>query len=195
MLDIRNGRCGWCGDDKLYQDYHDLEWGKLVTNDKTLFEFLVLESAQAGLSWITILKMREGYRKAFYDFDFKKVAKMTQIDVLRLQQFEGIVRNRKKIEATITNAQKFILIQKEFGSFSKYLASFFPEGYPIVNNWKSLGDIPSTNSISDNISNNMKIRGFKFFGSTICYAFLQAVGYIDDHLEDCMCRKEAVVKE
>lgn len=190
MIDLRDGRCGWCGNTEIYQKYHDEEWGKLTRDDKTLFEFLVLESAQAGLSWITILKMREGYREAFYDFDVKKVAEMTPIDVLRLQQFDGIVRNKLKIASTITNAQKFIEIQNEFGSFSNYIESFFTNGFPIINQWKSISEIPASTPLSDQISTDMKIRGFKFFGTTICYAFLQAVGYIDDHLEDCICRQK-----
>ena len=125
MQDIINGRCGWCGTDELYMRYHDQEWGKLVTDDKTLFEFLVLESSQAGLSWITILRKREGYRKAFCDFDIERVAQMTDEDVERLMQFEGIVKNRQKIKSTITNARQFLSIQKEFGSFYNYTLSFF----------------------------------------------------------------------
>lgn len=195
MLDIRNGRCGWCSDDKVYQDYHDFEWGKLVTDDKVLFEFLVLESAQAGLSWITILKKREGYREAFYNFDVQKVAMMTEIEQLQLQQFDGIVRNKLKIKATVSNAQAFIVIQKEFGSFSNYLKSFTTDEFPIINNWKALREVPASTPLSDTISNDMKKRGFKFFGTTICYAFLQAVGYIDDHLIDCVCRKGVVVSK
>lgn len=195
MLDIRNGRCGWCSDDKVYQDYHDFEWGKLVTDDKVLFELLVLESAQAGLSWITILKKREGYREAFYNFDVQKVAMMTEIEQLQLQQFDGIVRNKLKIKATVTNAQAFIVIQKEFGSFSNYLKSFTTDEFPIINNWKALREVPASTPLSDTISNDMKKRGFKFFGTTICYAFLQAVGYIDDHLIDCVCRKGVVVSK
>ena len=128
MQDIVNGRCGWCGTDELYVRYHDQEWGKLVTDDKTLFEFLVLESSQAGLSWITILKKREGYRKAFCDFDAGQVAQMTDEDVERLMRFEGIVRNRLKIKSTITNAKLFLAVQKEFGSFYNYTLSFFPDG-------------------------------------------------------------------
>lgn len=193
MLDIRNGRCGWCGDDPLYLSYHDDEWGKEVKDDKTMFEFLVLEGAQAGLSWITILRKREGYREAFHDFDVDKVANMTQLDVLRLQQFDGIVRNKLKIKSVITNAQRFIEIQEEFGSFCNYLKSFMPESFPIVNHWNALREVPASSLLSDTISNDMKIRGFKFFGTTICYAFLQAVGYIDDHLTDCICRKKVEV--
>lgn len=188
--DIINGRCGWCGTDQLYMDYHDKEWGRLVTDDKRLFEFLVLESAQAGLSWITILKKRKGYREAFLDFDVQKVAQMTSQDVERLMQFDGIVRNRLKISSTISNASLFIAVQKEFGSFYEYTLSFFPNKKPIVNNIKSMSEIPATSLESDAMSKDMKRRGFKFFGSTICYAHLQAAGFIDDHLADCICRKD-----
>ena len=142
MQDIINGRCGWCGTDRLYVEYHDREWGKLVTDDKTLFEFLVLESAQAGLSWITILRKREGYRKAFCDFDAGRVAQMTDEDVERLMQFDGIVKNRLKIRSTIANARLFLAVQKEFGSFYDYTLSFFPDGKPIVNTFKFLAEIP-----------------------------------------------------
>lgn len=182
-------RCGWCGNDPLYMAYHDNEWGREVTDDKTMFEFLVLESAQAGLSWITILRKRENYRKAFADFDVQKVAKFTEADIERLVQDEGIIRNRLKIKATVTNAQSFIEVQKEFGSFCNYLKSFLPEGKPIVNHWKTLAEVPASTPISDAISKDMKKRGFKFFGTTICYAHLQAVGYINDHIVDCHCRK------
>ena len=144
MQDIINGRCGWCGTDRLYVEYHDREWGKLVTDDKTLFEFLVLESAQAGLSWITILRKREGYRKAFCDFDAVRVAQMTDEDVERLMQFDGIVKNRLKIRSTIANARLFLAVQKEFGSFYDYTLSFFPDGKPIVNTFKSLAEIPAS---------------------------------------------------
>ena len=142
MQDITNGRCGWCGTDELYVKYHDQEWGKLVTDDKTLFEFLVLESAQAGLSWITILRKREGYRKAFYNFDAELVAQMTDEDIERLMQFEGIVKNRLKIKSTITNAKLFLAVQKEFGSFYNYTLSFFPDKKPIINTFRSLSEIP-----------------------------------------------------
>ncbi|WP_029902916.1 DNA-3-methyladenine glycosylase I [Prevotella sp. 10(H)] len=181
-------RCGWAGNDPLYIKYHDEEWGIEVTDDKTMFEFLVLEGAQAGLSWITILRRREGYRKAFAGFDVEKVAKFTDKDVERLMNDEGIIRNRLKIKATITNAQHFIEIQKEFGSFCNYIRSFLPKGKPIVNNWKTLAEIPASTPLSDAISKDMKKRGFKFFGTTICYAHLQAVGYVNDHLIDCICR-------
>lgn len=185
MQDFINGRCGWAGTDELYVKYHDEEWGKLVTDDKTLFEFLVLESAQAGLSWITILKRRDGYKKAFHNFDVKKVAQMTQDDVERLMKFDGIIKNRLKINSTINNAKHFMTIQKEFGSFYNYARSFFPNQCPIVNQYKSLREIPATSPESDAMSKDMKKRGFKFFGSTICYAHLQATGFINDHLVGC----------
>ena len=190
MEDIINGRCGWAGTDELYIKYHDEEWGKPVTDDKTLFEFLVLESAQAGLSWITILRKREGYREAFHNFDVEKVSQMTSKDTERLMQFNGIVKNRLKINGTINNAKLFIAIQEEFGSFYNYILSFFPSRQPIVNNFKTLSQIPATSAESDSMSKDMKKRGFKFFGSTICYAFLQATGYVNDHLEDCFCNKK-----
>lgn len=161
----------------------------MVTDDRTLFEFLVLESSQAGLSWITILKKREGYRKAFCDFDAGQVAQMTDEDVERLMQFEGIVRNRLKIKSTITNARLFLAVQKEFGSFYNYTLSFFPDGKPIVNTVHSLSDIPVSSPQSDAMSKDMKKRGFKFFGSTICYAHLQASGFVNDHLAECICRQ------
>ena len=190
MQDLINGRCGWCGTDELYVKYHDQEWGKLVTDDKKLFEFLVLESAQAGLSWITILRKREGYRKAFCDFEVERVARMTDEDVERLMLFEGIVKNRLKIKSTITNARLFIDIQKEFGSFYDYTLSFFPNKKPIDNIVRSLGEIPASSPESDAMSKDMKKRGFKFFGTTICYAHLQAAGFINDHLAVCICRRD-----
>ena len=189
MKDIINGRCGWCGTDELYIKYHDEEWGKLVTDDKILFEFLVLEGAQAGLSWITVLRKREGYRKAFCNFNVEEVAQMTDADVERLMLFDGIVRNRLKIKSTISNAKLFIALQKEFGSFYNYTLSFFPDKQPIVNNFKSLNEIPVSSPESDAMSKDMKKRGFKFFGTTICYAHLQAAGFVNDHLTNCFCRK------
>jgi len=175
-------RCAWPGNDPLYMDYHDNEWGKEVHDDKKLFEFLILESAQAGLSWITILRRREGYRKAFADFDVKKIAAFTNSDVERLMQDTGIIRNRLKILSAITNAQKFIEVQNEFSSFDKYLYSFMPDGKPIVNHTNI---IPASTPISDAISKDMKKRGFKFFGTTICYAHMQTTGMVNDHLPDC----------
>ncbi|HEY0245337.1 MAG TPA: DNA-3-methyladenine glycosylase I [Mucilaginibacter sp.] len=175
-------RCSWTGSDPLYIKYHDEEWGKEVHDDKTLFEFLVLESAQAGLSWITILRRRENYRKAFADFDVHKVAAFTNEDAARLMQDLGIIRNRLKILSTITNAQLFIQIQKEFGSFDKYLYNFMPDGKAINN---QSGITPASTPISDAISKDMKKRGFKFFGSTICYAYMQATGIVNDHIPAC----------
>lgn len=189
MKDIINTRCGWAGTDELYIKYHDEEWGRLVTDEKTLFEFLVLESAQAGLAWITILRKREGYKKAFHHFDVEQVARMTSEDIEQLMQFDGIIRNRLKIKSTITNAKLFLTIQKEFGSFYNYILSFFPDKKPIVNNFKSLSEIPVSSPESDAMSKDMKKRGFKFFGTTICYAYLQATGFINDHLTNCICRK------
>lgn len=191
MKDLINTRCGWAGTDELYIKYHDEEWGKLVTDDNVLFEFLVLESAQAGLSWITILRKREGYRKAFHGFDVKKVAQMSPEDIERLMQFDGIVKNRLKIKSTINNAKLFMAVQEEFGSFYNYTLSFFPDGKPIVNDFKTLSQIPATSPESDAMSKDMKKRGFKFFGSTICYAHLQAAGFINDHLEGCFCKSTA----
>ena len=158
MQDIINGRCGWCGTDELYVKYHDQEWGKLVTDDKTLFEFLVLEGAQAGLSWITILRKREGYRKAFCNFDAGLVAQMTDEDVERLMQFDGIVKNRLKIKSTITNARLFLGLQKEFGSFYEFTLSFFPKSKPKIYTFKSLAEIPASSPESDAMSKDMKKR-------------------------------------
>lgn len=193
MENISNGRCGWCKDDALYIRYHDEEWGKPVTDDKTLFEFLVLEGAQAGLSWITILRKREGYRRAFHDFDIEAVARMTDADTERLMRFDGIVRNRLKISSAINNAKRFLEIQREFGSFYEYVLAFFPNRQPIVNHFESLNEIPASSPKSDAISRDMKKRGFTFFGTTICYAFLQATGFVDDHLLECRCRKERLL--
>ena len=175
-------RCAWCGIDPLYMKYHDEEWGREVHDDKILFEFLVLESAQAGLSWITILRRRENYRKAFADFDVQKVATFTDEDAERLMQDAGIIRNRLKILATISNAKLFIDVQKEFGSFDKYLYSFMPDGKSINN---TNGSTPASTPISDAISKDMKKRGFKFFGTTICYAHMQATGMVNDHVPGC----------
>lgn len=158
-----------------------------MSDDGKMFEFLVLESAQAGLSWITILRRRENYRQAFAGFDACKVAAFTAEDVERLMQDAGIIRNRKKIEATISNARHFLDIQQEFGSFCNYLKSFLPAGKPVVNRWETLAEIPASTPLSDAISRDMKKRGFKFFGTTICYAHLQATGYVNDHLTLCHC--------
>ena len=189
MKDLVNGRCGWCGTDELYVKYHDEEWGKLVSDDNVLFEFVTLEGAQAGLNWITILKKREGYHKAFHNFDVLKVSQMTKAEIERLMSFDGIVKNRLKITSTINNAKRFIEVKKEFESFYNYTLTFFPNKQPIVNNYQSLDEVPASSSESDAMSKDMKKRGFKFFGSTICYAHLQATGFVNDHLVDCICRK------
>lgn len=178
-------RCAWCGDDPLYVRYHDEEWGRPVTDDRTLFELLTLESAQAGLAWITVLRKREGYRRAFLDFDYRRVAAMTEADEERLRQDEGIVRNRLKIHAAIVNARLFGDIVREYGSFHAYIMTFFPGGRRIVR------DVPPSSAISDAISKDMRRRGFRFFGTTICYAFLQAAGFVDDHINGCHCKGAA----
>ena len=187
MQDMINGRCGWCGTDELYVKYHDQEWGKLVTDDKTLFEFLVLESAQAGLSWITILRKREGYRKAFCDFDAGRVAQMTDHDVERLMRFDGIVRNRLKIKSAITNARLFLAIQEEFGSFDHYMWSFV-DFKVIDHRYVDEKEIPANDTLSTKISQDMKKRGFKFVGPVIIYSYLQAIGIYNDHLLNCEWR-------
>jgi DNA-3-methyladenine glycosylase I len=181
-------RCGWCGNDPLYQTYHDQEWGKPVYDDQTLFEFLILEGAQAGLSWITILRRRDNYRQAFAGFDVHKVAAFNQDDVDRLLQDSGIIRNKLKIASSITNAAAFIKLQEEFGSFSKYIWAYLPDGKPLVNNFKSMAELPARTEISDAISKDMKKRGFKFFGTTICYAHMQATGMVNDHIIGCISR-------
>ncbi|HEY1023531.1 MAG TPA: DNA-3-methyladenine glycosylase I [Sphingobacteriaceae bacterium] len=181
-------RCSWCGTDPLYVKYHDEEWGKEIHDDKVLFEFLVLESAQAGLSWITILKRREGYRNAFAGFDPVKVSQFTETDVERLMNDTGIIRNRMKIDAAVNNARRFLEVQAEFGSFDRYLYSFMPDRKPIRNHIRTNADIPARTEISDAIAKDMKKRGFKFFGSTICYAHMQATGMVNDHIESCFCR-------
>lgn len=178
-------RCSWPGADPLYVKYHDEEWGKPVYDDKILFEFLILEGAQAGLSWITILRRREGYRAAFANFDVHKVAKFSEEEVERLMQDTGIIRNRLKIKSAIKNAQLFIEIQDEFGSFSEFIWSFMPNNEPLVNKVSSFKDVPARTEISDAIAKIMKKRGFKFFGTTICYAFMQAVGLVNDHFDSC----------
>jgi len=181
-------RCDWCGTDPLYVRYHDQEWGKPVYTDQTLFEFLILESAQAGLSWITVLRKRENYRTAFANFDVQKVAEFTEQDVKRLLMDEGIIRNRLKINSSINNARLFMEIQQKFGSFSNYIWGFLPDKKPIINTWKDHENAPARTELSDRISLDMKKRGFKFFGTTICYAYMQATGMINDHIEGCIAR-------
>lgn len=180
----KKNRCSWCLKDPVYIQYHDEEWGQPVHDDRKLFEFLVLESFQAGLSWLTVLKKRENFRKAFAGFDAKKIARFDQKKVEELMEDAGIIRNRMKIEAAINNAKLFLEIQKEFGSFDKYVWGFVG-GKPIINKRKILSDIPAKTELSDKMSTDMGKRGFKFRGSTICYAFMQAVGMVNDHLIDC----------
>ena len=187
-------RCDWCLKDDLYRDYHDKEWGVPVYDDKILFEFLILEGVQAGLSWHTVLKKRENYRKAYDDFDYTKVATYDEEKVAELMQNEGLVRNKLKITASITNAQQFLKVQKEFGSFAKYIWGFVGHK-PIVNHYTSLKEVPATTAISDAISKDMKKRGFKFVGSTIIYAHMQATGMVNDHLVSCFRHKEVLRRE
>ncbi len=185
MTQHHKHRCSWVDDKKEdYVRYHDEEWGVPVHCDKKMFEFIILESAQAGLNWYTILKKRTGYKKAFANFDVNVVANYNDNKIDELMQDAAIVRNRLKINAAITNAIAFIQIQKEFGSFANYIWQYV-DNKPIVNNIKSLADCPATSSLSDIISKDLKKRGFKFFGSTICYAFLQACGLINDHFNGC----------
>ena len=177
-------RCSWCESDPLYQHYHDKEWGIPVYDDRKLFEFLTLEGAQAGLSWLTILKKREGYRKVFANFEVEKVARFTDKKLEKLLQDPSIIRNRLKVFSTRSNAKAFIKIQKEFGSFSQY-NWMFVNGKPIQNEWEALNQVPATSIESDEFSKNLKKRGFKFVGSTIIYAYMQAIGMVNDHIIDC----------
>ncbi len=177
-------RCAWTGTDPLYVAYHDLEWGVPVHDDRLLFEFLILEGAQAGLSWSTILKKRKNYQAAFDDFDARRIALYDQIKIEELLTDAGIVRNRRKIEATIGNARAFLQVQDEFGSFDTYIWGFVG-GKPIQNTWRSLVEIPANTPQSDRMSKDLLHRGFKFVGSTICYAYMQAVGMVNDHTVDC----------
>ena len=177
-------RCPWLGNDPMYQRYHDREWGVPVYNDRRLFEFLVLEGAQAGLSWITILRKRPAYRAAFDGFDFNKVARYGERKIRSLLQDAGIVRNQLKIRSAVHNAHSFIEVQREYGTFSHYMWEF-TGGKPLQNRWKHLSEIPASTSVSDALSKNLKKRGFKFVGSTICYAHMQAVGMVNDHLVSC----------
>ena len=178
-------RCPWCANDPLYTQYHDQEWGKPVKDDQVLFEFLILESAQAGLSWITILRKRENYRRLFANFDPVKVAAFSETDVENILQDAGIIRNRLKVNSAIKNAQLFLLIQKEHGSFYNYLYSYMPNNESIINSFKQMKDVPARTEISDAISKDMKKLGFTFFGSVICYAYMQATGMVNDHLLGC----------
>lgn len=177
-------RCGWCGNDPLYQEYHDTEWGVPLFDDQQIFTMLILEGAQAGLSWLTILKKRQNYLKAFDQFDILKVANYTDRDRIRLLQNKGIVRNRLKINAAIKNAQGALEIIEEFGSLSEYLWRYVNH-HPIQNSWKSLSELPDKTKKSVSMSKDLKKRGFNFVGPTICYAFMQSTGMVNDHTVDC----------
>lgn len=182
-------RCDWCKGDPLYEAYHDLEWGVPLKDDHALFEFLILETFQAGLSWITVLRKRENFREAFDNFDYKKIAAYTDQKIDQLLSNPGIIRNKLKVKATITNAQAFMEVQKEFGSFSDYIWGF-TKGKPITNTFKTMGDIPANTPLSDTISKDLKKRGFKFVGSTVVYAHMQATGMVNDHIMSCFRYKE-----
>ena len=182
-------RCGWCGNDPLYIEYHDKEWGVPVRDDETLFEFLVLEGAQAGLSWITILRKREGYRDLFDDFDVNKIARYSDKKLEKILLDPRIVRNRLKVFGARKNARAFLDVQQEFGSFSEYIWRFV-DGKPVQNHWQTMKQVPATTPISDTISKDMKRRGFTFVGSTIIYAHMQATGMVNDHVDECFRYEE-----
>ncbi len=182
-------RCGWCGSDPLYVTYHDNEWGVPVQDDQTLFEFLLLEGAQAGLAWITVLRKREGYRKLFDGFQAEKVARFTDARLEKMLLNPAIIRNRLKVFGARTNARAFLDVQEEFGSFGRYIWGFV-DGSPIQNRWRRLEDLPATSPVSDVISKDMKRRGFTFVGSTIIYAHMQATGMVNDHIADCFRHRE-----
>ncbi|MEA3462293.1 MAG: DNA-3-methyladenine glycosylase I [Bacteroidota bacterium] len=184
-------RCGWSVSDPIYIDYHDREWGVPVRDDRRQFEFLVLESAQAGLSWLTILKRREGYRRLYEGFDPELVVNFNEVRIQTMLQDAGIIRNRKKIESSINNARRFLEIREQYGSFCDYLWGF-SNGRQVVNHFRDLSDIPATTSLSDTIARDMKKRGFQFLGSTIIYAHLQATGLVNDHLVDCFRHRECI---
>ena len=182
-------RCTWCEKDDLYRNYHDNEWGKPVYDDATLFEFLILETFQAGLSWYTVLAKRENFRSAFDNFDWNKIAQYSEEKMATLAEDSGIIRNKLKIKATVTNAQAFINIQEEFGTFSKYIWGFV-DGKPIDNTPKTMADVKATTEISDILSKDLKKRGFKFVGSTVVYAHMQATGMVNDHVINCFTRNK-----
>ena len=189
---MKKQKCGWCLGDDLYEAYHDLEWGVPLYDEHQLFEFLILETFQAGLSWITILRKRENFREAFDNFEYKKIAQYTEQDINRLMDNTGIIRNRLKIKATITNAQQFMKLQDDFGSFSNYIWSFV-NGIPIQNSWVTYKEAPANTLLSDTISKDLKKRGFKFVGPTVIYAHMQATGMVNDHEVDCF-RYDEVIK-
>jgi|TARA_R110002020_G_scaffold103640_2_gene242770 DNA-3-methyladenine glycosylase I len=186
---MKKQRCWWCGEDPLYVTYHDEEWGVPVRDDAKLFEFLTLETFQAGLSWITILRKRENFRKAFDEFNYQKIATYSEAKIEQLLQDPGIIRNKLKVRATVSNAKAYLEVQKEFGSFSNYIWSF-TEGVPIQNSFKSKEEVPVNTPLSDRISADLKKRGFKFVGSTVVYAHMQATGMVNDHLTGCFRHSE-----
>ena len=185
-------RCSWCGEDPLYVEYHDTEWGVPLRDEQKLFEFLILETFQSGLSWITILRKRENFRKALDNFDYKKIALYNDEKITELLQDTGIIRNKLKVKATISNAIAFMEIQTEFGSFSKYIWGFV-NNVPIQNNNKSMAEVKANTNTSDKLSNDLKKRGFKFIGSTIVYALMQATGMVNDHNTDCFRHQEVQI--
>lgn len=185
-------RCGWCEGDELYEAYHDNEWGVPVYDDDTIFEFLILETFQAGLSWITVLRKRENFREAFDNFDYKKIANYSEEKIQELLQNPGIIRNKLKVRATVTNAKAFMEVQKEFSSFSKYIWDFVG-GDPIQNEVEDYKNAPATTDISDKLSKDLKKKGFKFVGSTVLYAHMQATGMVNDH--EISCFRHAEVKD
>lgn len=188
-------RCEWVKlDEPLYVDYHDKEWGVPIYDDQHLFEMICLEGAQAGLSWWTILQKRDGYREAFDQFNAAKIVSYTEEKLAELKEDTRIVRNKLKIASVVTNAQAFLRIQQQHGSFSQYIWSFV-DNQPIVNNWETIADVPVTTELSDRMSKQLKKDGFKFVGSTICYSFMQAVGMVNDHIVDCGCRQEQSLEQ
>jgi len=182
-------RCSWCGEHEFYVAYHDMEWGIPLHDDQKLFEFLILEGAQAGLSWLTILKKRDAYRKAYYQFDAEKISRFNSRSIERLMNNAGIVRNRLKIEASIDNARAFLEVQDEFGSFDKFIWQYVNH-QPRQNRWRQLKDIPASTNESIQMSKDLQQRGFRFVGPTICYAFMQAVGMVNDHVTNCFRHKQ-----
>lgn len=177
-------RCAWCETEPLYMDYHDTEWGVPVRDDARMFEFLILETFQAGLSWITVLRKRENFRRAFDGFDYKKIARYDEEKIAALLADSGIIRNKLKVRATISNALAYMKVQEEFGSFCNYIWGFV-DGQPIVNNFASMKELPANTPLSDTISKDLKKRGFKFVGTTVVYAHMQATGMVNDHLVNC----------
>lgn len=182
-------RCGWCVGDPLYEQYHDREWGVPLKDDTGIFEFLILETFQAGLSWITILRKRENFRKAFDNFDYRKIANYSEVKQAELMQNSGIIRNGAKVRAAISNAQAFIMVQEEFGSFSKYIWSFVNSS-PVQNEWQDIKEVPATTPVSEALSKDLKKRGFKFVGPTVVYAHMQATGMVNDHVTRCFRHEE-----